>query len=307
MDTNIWTASAVSNAILQGNPNLEMVLCNYLKAYIHRLGQYDINLQGLSSMEQLTPKVLEGIAQLEEMRKELLAVLEMFATSNHPALERYLPVFFQNLLTFYEERGINLYTGTTPDVLRNDHYRFFNQFLLISLSALLIDNRCFSALAAILHAKFKVFNRSFQMTRDVNFIYLQKYNYTLNQFLNTNSPKRISVTADYMRNYSGPIDFEKMMKADILLYYISLWFNIGDTLDPFWFPELSVYNRNIEMLPDMVSKKYFKEAKVLFGVDTVDEYKKLLAESPDPLQRNGMLMVPQLKVGLLYNTVGSVE
>lgn len=307
MDKNIWTAEAVQNAVLQDSQNLELVFSNYLKAFVEQMGDYDNSLEGISSIDQLHQKVVDGIALLEPRRKELLSVVEMFAASKHPFLEKYLPVFFEKLLNFYEEQGVTLYTGTGADVLRNDHYRFFNQFLFISLTATLIENRCFEALRSILHTKYLVFYKSYGMVREVNFMRFREYNYTLNEFLNTNSPKRISVTADYIYKYSDKPFFGKLVKADILLYYISLWNPSSEMLDPYWYPELSVYNREKFILPNLVSKRYFEEAKVLFGVDSVQQFRELIDATEDRLQRGGVYRVPQLRDGLMYASVGSVE
>ena len=307
MNTNIWNADYVKDAILDGNVNLEIVFSNYLKSFVVRLADYIINLQEIGSVELLYNRVLEGIEKLEEMRKEFIEVIDFFTASNHFLLKRYLPDFFEKLLNFYEEHGITLYTGESADVLKNDHYRYFNQSLFIELTALLLENRCFETLAAILLARYKVFYSSFGMTREVNFLLFQKYNYTLNDYLNTSSPKRLSVTADYIRKYSKQTSFEKLIRADILLYYISLWNKTDDLLTPYWYPELSVYNREAEILPHMVSKLYFEKAKVLFGVKDITEYKSLLDNTEDLLQRGGVYRVPSLKVGLLYDKVGSME
>lgn len=122
-----------------------------------------------------------------------------------------------------------------------------------------------------------------------------------------NTAQRVSVVADYIKQYSAPAEFEKLIRADILLYYISLWHHTDDVLDAYWWPELSVYNQNQDILPYMVSKKYFEKAKVLFGVNTIDEYKRLLKTTPDVLERNGLFRVPKLPIGLGHDIVGSVE
>ena len=296
MDRNVWTQAAVVNAVLQDNANLEMVLSNYFKVFIERLGDYDIHVEDVKTIEDLHKKVVEGIGKLEEMRKEFLSVAEMLATSKSSLLERYLPKFLCDLLNHYEEEGVNLYTGTSADVLRNDHYRFFNQFLMISLTALLVENRCFKALSAVLHARFAIFDKSLRQARELNFIRFRSYNYTLNEFLNTSSPKRISVTADYMMKYSSRAEFAKL----------SLWYHTDDIFDRYWQPELSVYNRENEILPLIASKAYFEEAKVLFDVKSITEYKEKIEQVPERLQRNGLYRVPLVKDGLLYDRVGSL-
>lgn len=306
MDRNVWTQAAVVNAVLQDNANLEIVLSNYFKVFIERLGDYDIHVDDVKTIEDMHKKVVEGIGKLEEMRKEFLSITEMLATSKNSLLERYLPKFFCDLLNHYEEEGVNLYTGTSADVLRNDHYRFFNQFLMISLIALLVENRCFKAISAVLNARFAVFDKSLKQARELNYIRFRSYNYTLNEFLNTSSPKRISVTADYMMKYSSHAEFAKLIKADILLYYMSLWYHTDDIFDRYWHPELSVYNRENEILPLIASKAYFEEAKVLFDVKSITEYKEKIEQVPERLQRNGLYRVPLVKDGLLYDRVGSL-
>ena len=304
MDNNKWTAEAVSDAVLKNNNHLEIIVSNYFRTFIERLEEYDIKIQEITSVDQLYQMVVEGIEKLEPMRKEFLSVVEMFATNKHPILKLYLPAFFEKLLNFYEEHGVNLYSGTSTDLLRNDHYRFFNQFLLISLTSMLVENRCFDALQAILRSKYVVYYKDYRMAREVNFMRFREYNYTLNEFLNTNNPKRLSVTADYMYKYTS-VGFEKLIRADILLYYMSLWNSSNDMLDPFWYPELNVYNRDRFILPNLVSKKYFDEAKVLFGVDTVGQFKDLLDSTDDSLQHKGLYRVPKLKDGLMYNVVAT--
>ena len=306
MDRNKWTSEAVSDAVLSNNQHLEIVVSNYFQSFIAHVGEYEINIQGISGIDQLHQKVLEGIENLEALRKDFVSVVEMFAPSQHPLLKKYLPTFFEKLLNFYEEAGVSLYAGTGADVLRNDHYRFFNQHLFISLTALLLEHECFDALHALLSSKFKVYYKSYGMMQEVNFMRFREYNYTLNEFLNTHQPKRVSVTADYIAKYSQASELSKLIRADILLYYISLWNPSGEILDLYWYPELSVYNRESGIMPKLVSKDYFEKSKVLFGVKTIEQFKALLDNSDDRLQRNGLYRVPQMKMGLMYDTVGSI-
>lgn len=304
---DIWTADAVVNAVKQGNPNLEVVVSNYFHTVIKRLGQYEISLHSITNAEDLNQKVLDGISALETLRKEILSIVELFALSEHPCLKTNLPRFFNELIDYYESHNINLYSGTTIDVLRNDHYRFFNQFLFISVASTLLENRCFETLHLIIKDKYKIFNSSYNIVRNVNFIHYRAYNYTLNQLLNSGPSKRISMTADYISRFSGPETFEKLIRADILLYYLSLWNHTDDFLDSLWFPELSVYNRNLSILPYMVSRSYFEKAKILFGITTIDAYKQLIAKTSDKLERNGLFHVPMLSEGLMLDTVATED
>ena len=46
---------------------------------------------------------------------------------------------------------------------------------------------------------------------------------------------------------------------------------------------------------------------LLFGVNTVGQYRNLLDNTEDRLQRGGLYRVPHLKDGLMYDSVGSLE
>ena len=73
MDNNKWTAEAVSDAILKNNSHLDIVFSNYLRTFIERLEDYDINLQEIINVDQLYRKIQDGIEKLEPMRKEFLS------------------------------------------------------------------------------------------------------------------------------------------------------------------------------------------------------------------------------------------
>ena len=303
-DLQTWAAVDVKDAILNGNPHLEIVFCNYLDGFVSRLGGYDIPVQSISTLEGLQKQILSGIDALDEMRNEILSVIGMFANCNHPLLEKYLHGFLERLLNFYEDRDINLHTGDRPDALRNDHYRYFNQSFFISLTAELIENSCFQTLRTILYTKYQIYYKSLGTVSSVAFMQFRKYNYTLNELLNKGPQKRISVTADYIKKRSTSSDFGSLVRADILLYYISLWNTSEGMTEFFWFPELSVYNRDKHVLPQLASKSYFEKAKKLFGVHTILEYKNLLQNTEDLLERDNRFRVPLIKTGLMYDEVG---
>ena len=131
MDYSIWTSEQVLSAVMQGNTNLEIILSNYFKGVVERAGNYEIDVQQIKTVEELDQRILNGIELLEPLRKEIISVVSVFTGSRDDLLKKYLPSFFEQLLRMYEKRDINLYSGNNLDALRNDHYRFFNQFLFI--------------------------------------------------------------------------------------------------------------------------------------------------------------------------------
>lgn len=305
-NNTIWTYESIINAINNG-VNIEIVVSNYFKAFLSRLFEHKISIQSIHTADELNDKVIDGIGKLNVLRDEFIAVVDLFDSDDNTLTRINLVDFFGKLFQRYEDEGITLFSGTRVEILSFDHFRFFNQSLFISLTALLIENKCFRTLAEIIHKKYPVYYRSYRIANNVNFIRLREYNYTLNQNMNTTSPQRISLTADYILQGKNSNEIEKLVSADILLYYLSLEYRSDEPLDQFWYPELSVFNRNIEIMPLLISKNYFEQVKVLFGVQTVIDYKTFLDNTVDSLPRDNMFYIPYIKDGLLYNKVASKD
>ena len=108
------------------------------------------------------------------------------------------------------------------------------------------------------------------------------FNYTLNKFKNTSFDlHRVSIQADYINNYATHLRFDSLVKTDLLLYYLSLVYPNKSMFEMHWYPDCSIYNHGVEVLPKLASKRFFEKAKVLFGVNTVDEYKELVSSLND--------------------------
>ncbi len=121
------------------------------------------------------------------------------------------------------------------------------------------------------------------------------------------SLNRVSITADKMKQYASIVNFDEMVKADILLCYMSLFYPGDGSIFDKWFPELSCYNGHVEILPKMRSMRYFNKAKVLFGVDSVEEYKTKIEGLKDDIQNDGYHRIPNIKSGLSYEEVGRIS
>lgn len=63
----------------------------------------------------------------------------------------------------------------------------------------------------------------------------------------------------------------------------------------------------IEIMPRLASKRYFEKAKILFGVNSVDDYRKLLDSVSEPELGNVYSKIPQIKYGLSYENVSSIN
>ena len=180
----------------------------------------------------------------------------------------------------------------------------------MSLCSVLIKTERFDVLKDIVKSHSCVIRKSYLRddADEISFMRFQTYNYTLNKYKNNyNNPRRVSVVADTVKSNANKLGFDDVVKVDILLFYLSLVYPSKNALEYYWYPDCSVYNHSAAVLPRIVSKRYFEKAKVLFGVNTVDEYKDLVAslKFPDNMH-DGYHMIPQIKSGLSFDDVASI-
>lgn len=74
-------------------------------------------------------------------------------------------------------------------------------------------------------------------------------------------------------------------------------------LEGIWYPTTGCYNRKVEILPRLISKRYFEQVKALFGVNNVTEFKKLLDGIKSKPLNDPYYRIPSIKQGLLYDKV----
>lgn len=300
---------SIKKGIAEGNPHLDMLIGHYVDSFFDGLLSYKIDYHSLPQDQSFVKEVVKGIEEIEPLKDDFIAFVKVIIKSKTYCNSDLFINFFERLLQFYNDNDINLYTGNDIMSYSCDNYRFFNQDLFISLIATLVESQRFDVLSGILSARFIVTsNRRFGTADSVNYIRFREYNYTLNEYVNETYPnKRYSVTADFIKKYAK-MPFENLIKADILLFYLSVLYPGDNFLDRFWYPELAAYNQQLQVLPKLISKRYFDSCKCLFGVDTIEDYKKLLLDLNDAIHQHGtgVYGVPNIKEGLLYNTVATV-
>lgn len=308
MQNNSGKLELIRQGIAQGNQHVELIIHNYLSSFIDSLKDFRIDWQKINN-NTVTDIMCPSIEQINGKKEEFVQMLEIIVTSKSLCTGEVFTSFFERLLQFYQDNDITLYTSKEPHILANDNYRYLNQSLFISFAAVMIENQRFDVLAEVVNSRFLITNSNrLGGLDDVNFIRFREYNYTLNEFLNEKTMSNAySYTAFTMKTLSNRLDFRKMVDADILLYYLSLLYPGDDFFDRFWCPETAAFNHKAQILPKLVSKKYFNKAKVLFGVDTVEEFKEKIANISQAANQYHAYGAPDIMTGLCVSQVGTIS
>ena len=270
----------------------------YLEKLIASLGQFKISFRG-GNAKDLVDLIEKSIDSMQVVTNDFINFLETVSANEECKGEQFVD-FFENLLQYYEDNNIALPTSDSVSYLVNDNYRFFNYELFLSFASIMLKHQRFDIIRDVVSADFCILsNRMGREVMPLNYVEFQKYNYTLDRFKkNLMNSNLISEAATLLKSKMEGKLFEKMIEADILLYYLSLVYVKTEEVYDTWYPELSIYNSSFTILPKLVSSRYFEKAKVLFGVDDKESFVTLAKGLKDNLQRDGYHHIPSVQQGL---------
>lgn len=298
--------STIKNSLINNKENSIILIKDYLDTFIESLLSFKLELAEISSAN-IIEKVEKGINELQALKNDFIEFTQILVKNSNSDYSEILITFFEDLIQFYEDNDLRLVSGTGLNDLAVDNFRFFNYDFFLSFSSILIENNKFKLLAAIVQTDFIVVRKWNKKAEATNFQEFRKYNYTLNEFKNQSvNPKRVSVVADLIRKYATILKFENLKRADIVLYYISLFYPNKTAFSEKWFPETSCYNSfHFEVFPKIISKRYFEKIKFLFDVENVEELKTKLEEleEKDNIQ-TGYFKIPSIKSGFKFEEMG---
>lgn len=279
----------------------------YFDKLISTLSKFKVTFNGGETKELID--LIEGsIESMQAVNNDFVKFLETVASNRESTGELFID-FFEKLLQYYEDESIDLATSDEVWYLVNDNYRFFNYELFLSFVATMLKHERFDIVRDVVSTDFCILSNRFgRQVKPLKFAEFQKYNYTLDRFKKglTNS-NLYSETASLLRSKMDGKMFERMVEADILLYYLSLIYSSSDAVYCRWYPELSIYNTAFSVLPKLVSCRYFEKAKVLFGVKDKENFISLIKGLNDNLVRDGYHRIPYVQQGLGLDSVCAIR
>lgn len=298
---------AIRKSILSGSSNVEILIQDYLDLFLHIVPTYKIKQEDFTSANFIL-KIEEGITQLLPLRDDFISFVQAIVKTEYCTGEIFVD-FIERYLQTLVDNDINLYEGQDLYTLIFDHIRYFNFDWFLSLCCILVRNEKFSVLRDIVKSHYCIIEKGRGgKANEISYLRFQTYNYTLNRYKRQEgNNSRISILADTVKNITKVLPFGELVKTDLLLFYLSLIYPGNNLLENYWYPDCSVYNRAVAVLPKIASKRYFEKAKVLFGVDNVEEYKVKISsiQFPDHIY-DGLHMIPNLKNGLSIEDVATI-
>lgn len=266
----------IKNALLNDRRSANGLTSDYFDRFISSLEEFRISG---GSAEGFDDKVISSIEKMLPLRDDFIDfVFTVFKYQESVNLDQFQS-FFEQLIPFCN-RPENVQTYTNIDY---DNYKFFNYELVLYFIAILLKLKKYKGLAHFLNAQY-----FYRHPNSSELIYngieiFNNYCESLDRIRNARMKlSRVSITADLIkaRSTRKDINFNELMQADLILYYIT---ELHSPLFS-WFPRTSVYNMRgsgVELFDRLISRQHFEKIKEIFDTKSTEQLKKGIADYID--------------------------
>lgn len=254
----------------------------------------EIDERVLNGIKRMQPRLISLLGQIDTQ-------LEQGKTSDKDLINK-----FDQLLTRSKAEEGPLPGVHSYQEWDYEHIGFLIHELTMSIIALLVKHRRFSAIYLLINHTYFYYNHYGELKTGLISIFY-KYMHSLDERRNSRLElKRVSVAADTHKENAAKfavIDFEQLKAADSLLSLLTRFLFPKDHYD-WWFPKLSIYSRfSRELVPpmaEMISRSRASEISTMFGVkdvqDLVDKHKQLVeSAAPDIDRSDWNYNIPSIK------------
>ena len=270
--------TALRKSIIKDDSNVKFLIDDYLDAFIKALNDYKVDYHNVNN-DNFISLVESNIVSMQPLKHDFVDFVNSIAKSKE-CTGRLFVDFFENWLQFYENEGISYLRITAQQVQQMTISAFQLRCVFVFCSSY-AGNARYDVLHEVVTSTLYVEKRDYRVDSIMpyRFMVFQKYNYTLDRYKNERyNLRRVSVTADLVSQFTQKLNMQFLVQTDILLYYLSLIYPSNSMLEGIWYPTIGCYNRKVEILPRLISKRYFDQVKVLFGVNNVTQFKDCLTE-----------------------------
>lgn len=299
---------AIQNAIAKESKRTQAIIDDYLDTFLSAVPEYKIDVNRRFTNKDVVDTVESAIDSIQVLKNDFISFLNVIAKTEYCTSELFED-FFERLLQLYEDNGIELLEGSDLQSYLYDVFRFFNYELFLSFVAVMMEHRRFVVVRDIVRYSFCIVSpRRVTAAEGRTFRRFQSYVGTLNRIKHDlENSRRVSISADTVRQYATILKFDDLVKADLLLYYLSLIYPGNGYFDTYWYPDLSIYNSNTELYPRLASSRYFEKFKVLLNAENEEAFKKRVAAVQEPNIRDGYHRIPPIGQGLSLNHLASMN
>ncbi|NRF96128.1 TIR domain-containing protein [Paenibacillus frigoriresistens] len=233
-----------------------------------------LTIEDIKDNTLIHEEVINRIDQSIPLRNDYVAAIELLCMNEVLEADNAVE-FFEKLYAFTEFQGSGSYYES-----QFDQYKFLITELYLLTATIMTRHKMYDELTQFINGEYFVESKFKSEPLDFTRFrfHLQSLEYR-NQALKL---QRLSLHADLLVQRSPEKLKKDMLETDILLYFISKIHEAGkeEFYPRIWFPTTYIYNREnpIKTISKLKSKAHFENVKILFNVESVDEFKRRIQD-----------------------------
>lgn len=285
---------AIENALKNEKKNYQVFIDDYYSSFIEALDDFKIQDEEITSEIKIDELVLSKIEEIKVLRNDFIDFLNVTLLYSTDFDDEKFLSFLEKLINYIILDDSNSYPSNRYGYLKTDVFRFFLYELFLYLCTVLVDKENFKLLSEILKNVYLVYSERSLSTQAFSYTGFCHPIESIDKYRNDRlNLRRISITADTVKQRADikEIPFNKLQQIDALLYYVAILYeNTEDLQWHRWWPNLTAHHLyQIPIFDRLISRKYFEKFKLIFNVETIDEFKakidKATENKKDFLQR----------------------
>lgn len=248
---------------------INSIIKDFLNSFIENIKDFSIKFISRNQKE-IGKQICDNLNQYTPLRNDFITFIDKITK-----LE--IEFEFDPFITFLEETPLLEAPGKDRGSWSDyefDNFRIINYEIFLYLIAIGLKNENYVFVENLLYSTYFVKDRNNYNNEPKSFDSFNKKVSIIDQYYKeTYSKNFFNPMADLIikripENFSA----SEIVHADLLCCYVA---NLNGQR---WFPQTYIYDtsNNNELFYKMVSKKHFEKVKILFNVDTIDEFKEML-------------------------------
>ncbi len=244
---------------------------DFLEEFIGNLKEFSINFKSQDQIE-IGKQICENINQYTPLRDDFIKFFDILTKSNVDFDIDIVIQFMEELTIFFSPLDNRSSWGS----FEFDNFKIIVHELLLYLVAVGLKNKNYQFIEEILYSSYFTKDKYNYNNEAKSFDVFYGYTDIIKPYYNkTHSQNYFSAMADFIiKRIPDFLSKSLLVQADLLCHYVAELNYLR------WFPITYIYDTSgrYELFYRLESKRHFEKVKILFNVETIDEFKGKLNE-----------------------------
>jgi len=247
------------------------IIKDFLNDFTENLKEFSITFNSVDQIE-IGKQICENINQYTPLRDDFIKFFDILTKSNVDFDIDIVIQFMEELPVFFSP----LDNRNSWRTFEFDNFKIIVHELLLYMVVVGLKNNNYQFIEEILYSSYFTKDKNNHKNEAQSYDVFYGHSDIIKPYYNqTHSQNFYSAMADFIiKRIPDFLSKRLIVQADLLCYYIAELNNLR------WFPITYIYDTSghYELFYRLESSRHFEKVKILFGVDTIEEFKVKLNE-----------------------------